>query len=351
MSDYKISLIAAKEAESISVSIHDLHKGLSYKEFFSMTVFNNLKYADMVHEYLDMFQVSPERVVSYESIPEFGDSSGNFRFRFLIVKTDDNDLVFCLFKVVDMGRVRGQESYFRVWEPISAKGSAENVKSVLNALAEIDCVKYLIEFDGSAEDYDVNNYYNTRESVKQIFKSSWRSKHGINKLDKILTFRVFRSPEEAEANNLFQQVNFLNQLWERLKNLKSDNKSNIHMLDMLRGREVEFCGTYYRNTLIAFSFCVAIGDKYVAILSSKYLSVASPSQIMNVCHCFEDEAEFIHKKLGYYGVYKVLEYLLRAENFEAAYYYGDMKIKKMRDFKRSVFKKVLYYKFVPLEGR
>lgn len=349
MQDYKISLMAAKEAESVSVSIHDLHNGLSYKEFFGMTVFNNLRYSDMVHEYLNIFQTSPERVVSYESMPEFGDSSGNFRFRFLIVRTDDNDLVFCLFKVVDMGRVRGQESYFRVWEPISAKGLKRNEEMTLQALAGIDCVKYLVTFGGSAEDYDVNNYYNTRESVKQIFRSSWRSKHGINKLDKFLTFKVFYSPEEIEASSLFQQVSFLNQLWERLKKLKSDNKSDLNMLRRLEKGKIEFCGIFYRDTLIGFSFCVNLGNGYVGIASSKGIGVASPIQIKIVCRCSEDEAVVLHNVFGRYGAYKVLEYLLQKRDFEAVYYYGDMHVRKMINFKGSVFKKVLYYKFVQLE--
>ena len=331
------------EIDSLSLEesfIQDRYK--SFTDILNNTYKLETKYKDIINEFYKVRLTSPEKVTYVDTHPEYMESSGNYRYRFFIIKVE-NDYVFTNFKVVDP---HGQERYFHIYNPISLHGNIKNEERVLRELSEIPCIRKVVEVNTKGDFTEwCNNYYNTKETCSFMFKSKWKSKHCIKKLDEFVSTEFIKYSDDVFLEEIMRAFDG----WLSFKSFKEERRQVKKLVQMFnRNPDVQMCVMRVNNKIVAFNIMFVYLNKYAIVHIAKYLSVADEKYIQENFNVSSDVAKLLKYNLSAYFQYKTHEEYLYNTNHEAFYYEGDTHKIWLRSYKRMFYRKNLFYKKVPI---
>lgn len=342
------------EIYQISIPITDIEDNTdkSYRWLLDNTQRINLENRDILEEFYHKGISKPELMYDYNCSCIWGEASGNYRFRFIIVSIGD-DYVLVPFKVVDpMGKKN--KNYFTIsYPPISYDECDNSVSEVLNAFKSYEDIKYVVEFSSESGDYFSDNYYNFKEDFDSINKSSWRSKNGINKLSNIISI----STNDEYLPGIEDEIKELIGYWNKAKGDKITGKPDIGLIRIARKNENVIPITFrYNGKLVAYTICSVGVGKYLFCDVTKSLSICSKDFLKSYLNADDATIKLIDKHLGHFVNFISNKYAFD-NNYEALYYYGSgtsqvngkMTItdKGLHEFKNSYFKHKIYYRRVP----
>ena len=318
-------------------------KKKSFKEFLDNTVHLETQYNGVIHEFYSKSFTAPNRLTYIDTFPEYGESSGNYRYRFLIIRVDD-DYVFTNLKVIDPRN--GADRYFHIYHPISLNKSAENEYIVLLKLSGFSFIRDIVTLRDSGDFTEwCNNYYNTKESCEYMFKSKWKSKHCINKLDSIVSTEFI----DYDNGQLSEEIMEFSERWESIRKDKSEKKSDKKLISMMnRSDTIRMCIMRVNDKIVAFNIAFIYLDKFVVIHTAKYLSVGSEEYLMDYLGVDFDTAKLIRYNLSAYIQFITHKEYLYDKTYEAFYYEGDTHLSWLRKYKQMFFRNIIFYKKIPI---
>jgi hypothetical protein len=172
--------------DSMSIALERLsnNENKSYRWLFENSTHIDMKVYDILNDFFVRNEVAPDNMCLCNLDCVYGEASRNYRFRFIIVGVND-DYVLVPFKIVDP-RSAKIENYFTIsYHPLSYNKNTESIKEVLKVLSSYECI-HSIDIPSDEKGSIRNNYYNLPENYRDICRSKWKSKHGINKLSNII---------------------------------------------------------------------------------------------------------------------------------------------------------------------
>lgn len=331
--------------EQIGISLHSLEESdYSYDTLMQNSNKINMSSKEILETFYCKYITVPEKMYQYTLNPEWGEASSNYRMRFMVVIVD-NDYVFVPLKVMDP---MGKDRYFSIsMELVSYNDSVENIIRVLNTLKKFDSIKFIAVSGFYDREVYMNNFYNTIEEFKQMDRSVWKSKKGINKMSKIIDVSTDCIPEEASI-----YVKQIDDLWNAQK--KSEKKTTLPVkvdisLAKLYGKQDDmFLYMYfYKDVPVGYSIGVTTAKKYISLLSTKSLTQLPLEQLSEYLRESDDLIiKQIQKFLGAFIQYTIHKDILQRRKYEALYYYGDVHSKSLHEFKQDYYKRIINtYKF------
>lgn len=338
------------EAIALSVDVEDL-KGKTYEQIYEMTVKLDTKYFDVIMSFYKVGYKSPKDVMWVDTNPEFCETMGNFRYRFMIVRYND-DYVFVNIKA-STKRSASQVNCYIVSRVISYNDSRENEEGLLKVLSEIEPFKYyIVPSDTKREDMDywADNYYNTRESCDFLFTSKFESKRRINKIKGIADIQVYDYCDEV----LYDEVFSLLKVWEdnRGPNALSDRKALVKLLDLLNKHDnLRLMIERVNGKIVAYNCCITYIDKYVVYRTAKSVGSLGIEVVKKYFGTNdEDFARIIKDASDSYCIQSMFKYFLKDNDYEAVFLEGDDHNKGLGWYKGLMTEYMTYYYKVPLKG-
>lgn len=337
------------EMLQISIAIETLQeKEKTFDTIMELSDKINMNSKDLLEEFFKKSITSPEKMYQYVLNPEWGEASGNYRMRYMVVSID-SDFVLVPLKVMDpMGKGR----YFSIsMELISNEGKIKNILKVLEVFKLYSCIQFImLPGNFSGKEVYMNNYFNTLEEFNQMNRSVWKSKKGVNKMSNIITLETDYPVEYAEAC-----VKQVDDLWNAQK--KSEKKVTLPAkvditLTKMWGRyQGMFLYLYfYKGVILGYSLGVTTCEKYISLLSTKSLTQLPLEQLSEYLN--EPDLEVvkqIQKFLGAYIQYTIHKDILLDKEYPALYYYGDVHSKSLQEFKQDYYKRIINYYKVSLQ--
>lgn len=332
------------EIDSLSIPLVDFSKNSdkTYKYLFNNSIHIEMAYKDVLSEfYSKVMENNPECMGDYNILPEYGEASKNYRFRFMIFKVED-DYVLVLYKIVDP-RTASIKNYFTVsYPPISLNGKSTD--EVVNVLKQYPDIKYIVSFS-TEDDFTNNNYYNMIENFREMDKSGWRSKRGVNRLRDIIRFDT----RSEDIPMIEEYVTDVTREWNKLKGKTASVRSDLNLIKMARKTDsVRVYSFWYKDKIVGFSIGIDIIGKYLGLITTKTVSVGDDEYLAN--YLGEDDMDlvrYMRKHIGSYVQYAMHKEILQEMGYKAVYYYGDTRSKTLRIFKMDYFKNRIFYKRVP----
>jgi uncharacterized membrane protein len=285
--------------------------------------------------------LDPFKMGDYNICPEYGEVTKNYRFRFMIVK-DNQEYILLIFKVVDP-RTASIANYFTLgYEPISLEGGS--IIYTMKVLQQYESIKSVVVISEEKGSFN-NNYFNMLKDFQEMDKSTWRSKNGVNKLSKLITFSC-----DESLPGIQEGVEIITQVWNQVKHEKVPVKYDTRLLDMaMKGDNIKVFTFWYKDVMVAFSLGIIMLDKFISLETTRTINIAGQeflSEYLNESD--QDIVKLITKRLGAFVQYTMSKYCLRDNPYEAVYYYGDGGDKGLREFKRVFYKNIIYYTRVPM---
>lgn len=309
----------------------------------------SIDYQDIIYYFNNKAFRELNKTRGYFMSPEWGTASKNFRFRFILIKIDD-DYVYVPFKLnTPLYQSKESSSFYISGDLISYNDNQASLDKVLALLKQYECIKYMSICSDEDTKWDGhNNYYNTLESFSENFdKSAWRSKKGINKLSKIVTFESY----DYYDDRVYYDIEKLCSLWCETKygpNKKSSVKEDTGLISIMNKVDTITAFIFrYNDILVGYSIGVRIADDKILLESTKNLCVFDDTVLTNyVNEIQEGDLRNLKKHLGPYMQFTLNKHCL--ETYKGVYYDGDVGVKHLRDFKREYYKNIIYYKKVDL---
>jgi len=240
-------------------------KKKSFKEFLDNTVHLETKYNDVIHEFYSKSFTAPNKLTYLDTFPEYGESSGNYRYRFIIIKIDE-DFVFTNLKVIDPRN--GSDRYFHIYHPISLGGSIENEYIVMVKLSGFQFIRDIVTLNDSGDFTEwCNNYYNTKESCEYMFKSKWKSKHCINKMNSIISTEFI----DYDNGKLSDEIMEFSERWESIRKDKSEKKSDKKLISMMNKSDNMLITNIFNPKLVT-DFYLFVSDEICYYSFSNFLN-------------------------------------------------------------------------------
>ena len=334
--------------QEIAIDIEDLKSSdKSYKWLVNNSQRIKTPVRDIIDDFYKKYITSPEKMCRYVVNPEWSEASNNVRFRFVIIKVED-DYVLVPLKIISPVR---QDRYFSLsTEPISSNNSIDSIKSVLQILSEFSCVRYISIPEIEKKNAKDSNYYNLPKDFSKMDRSTWRSKRGVNKLMKIIDF-----DGNAELiPGIENMISTVNGIWNDIKrdcgysnhDLSKKIDENLAKLS-LKNDSIYLYSFNYHDKLIGYSIATIIVDKYIMLLSTKQIT-GSYNRLSTYMGEDTDELKMVHKHLSSFMQYMIHKDAFLNKGFEGIYNSGDMGIKGLKDFKQDYYSNVLYYNRYPI---
>ena len=342
--DSLVSNLIENEIKEMSINAEFLDdKNMSFKEFLDNTIHLETQYYDVINPFYKRAWISPDKLTYLDTFPEYGESSGNYRYRFLIININ-NDFVFINMKVIDPRN--GADRYFHIYRPISYNGSIDNELEVLSKLSEFSFIKDMVILSSNGDFSEwCNNYYNTKESCEYMFKSKWKSKHCINKIDNI----VSREFIDYDNGILTDEIMEFSERWESIRKDKSEKKSDKKLISMMnKSNSIRMLVIRVKGKIVAFNIAFIYLSKYVVIHTAKYLSVGSEEYLMDYLDIDFDTAKLLRYNLSAYMQYITHKEYLVDKHYDAFYYEGDTHLSWLRKYKQMFFRNIIFYKKIPI---
>ena len=322
--DYMISEVAISES-----GIESSDK--SFKWLYDNSQRVGMLFRDSIEEFYQNYIDSPDKMYRYVINPEWAEASKNMRMRFTVLEID-SDYVLIPLKMIDP---IGHDRYFSLsMEPISYNRISDNEVKAVNIMKQFDCVKYIAVPELEVGDEVDNNYYNLPEDFKEMDRSKWRSKRGVNKLMQIVDF----NPHAELIPGIEEQVLTVNGIWDDIKmskdkKLKLSKKTDQALAKLsLNNQSLYIYSFSYHEKMIGYSIAVIILDKYIALLSTKQITNNYQALVDYIGEDTE-ELQMIHRHLSSYMQYMIHKDAFQERGFHGVYNYGDTKIKGLKDFK------------------
>lgn len=338
-----MDLYTKNRIDSLSIDIQELQNNpdKSYHFLLDNSLHIEYQYKDVLEAFYRKVMLDPFRMGDYNICPEYGDVTKNYRFRFMIVK-DREEYILLIFKVVDP-RTASIANYFTLgYEPISLDGgSALPTLRVLQQYESIKSVVVISEEKGSFN----NNYFNMLKDFKEMDKSTWRSKNGVNKLAKIIGFSC-----DENLSGIYDGVETITAVWNKVKHEKVPVKYDTRLLDMaMRGDNIKVFTFWYNGIMVAFSLGIEMLNKFISLETTRTINIAGDEFLTKYLHESDPSVvKLIRKHLGAFVQYSMSKYCLEHGRYEAVYYYGDGGDKGLREFKRVFYKNIIFYTRVPM---
>ena len=315
-----------------------------FKEIFVNENLNNvvsdthhveMKNRDVLFKFFSLYMTTPDRVGYTHCYPEAGQSSSNYRYRFVIVSINE-DYVLSYFKMADNRR---GHRYIQFYPPISLSGKRENEYFLVESLKS-DGIKSdvrLFTTEKTSDKYIFNNYFNTKESSLFFFENKWKGKNQIKKFEQIHGLSVeFHNVCDEKT---FNDVIGLYEIWESVKKQKSDKKYDKKLFKMMNEYDTISLMTIKINGhLIAFSAGFDFVNNFFIIQTEKHVSVCEAEFIKQYA-CVDDEtASLIKKRLSAYIQYKSHEHYIKDLGKDALFYEGDVHMNNLAKYKSMFYK-------------
>lgn len=326
--------------EQVGISFHSLEDSdHSYDTLMLNSEKINMSSKEILEMFYSKYITSPDKMYQYVLNPEWGEASGNYRMRFLIIILED-DYILVPLKVMDP---MGKERYFSIsMELVSYNSSMENIIKVMRLLQSFDSIKFISLSGNFDKEVYMNNFYNTLEEFTQMNRSVWKSKKGINKMSKLIVMNSDYYPEAVP--DLIKQVD---DLWNAQK--KSEKKTtlpakvDISLAKMWGKSNDMFMYLYfYKDKILGYSIGVTTVENYVSLLSTKSLTQLPIDQLSDYLkETDESIVKQIQKFLGAFIQYTIHKDILFDKGFDALYYYGDVHSKSLHEFKQDYYKRVI----------
>lgn len=336
------------EIESLSVTTGDL-VGKDYKSIYDMSIKLDTKYYDVIMFFYNKGYKSPKDVGWVDTYPEFCEITNNFRYRFLILKYND-DYLFLNIKAVTK-RCSTQEDHYIVSRIISYKGSSENIRDVYKMLTTLKPFKYYVVFSDTERegtDYWADNYYNTRESCDFLFTHKFEAKRRINKIKGIADIQVYDYCDEVLKSEVFSLLS----IWEenRGPNASSDRKALVKFLDLINKKDnIHLMVERVNNKIVAYNCCFTHIGKYVVYRTAKSLGSLGMEVVKKYFDTGdEDFARIIKEASDSYCIQQMFKYYLIDNDFEAVFLEGDDHNKGLGWYKGLMTEHKTYYYKLPL---
>lgn len=333
------------QIDSLSIELSEFinNEDKSYRYLFDNSYHIDMKFFDVLNEFMCKRITDPSKMIISHSDCVYGEASRNYRFRFIILKSND-DYVLVTFKIVDP-RTASIKNYFSITNlPISYEG--KDVKEVMEALRLYECIKS-IEIPCNADEYDRNNYYNIIDDFSEMKRAKWRSKRGINKLSSLIDVN-YHSENLPDIRDLRASMF---DMWCKFKGKKVTDKTDKGMLELALKMEKACIITFwYNRKLLGITIGTPTYGNYITIYTQKSLGISNNEFLSEYLE--EDNMEIvrdINKYLGSYVQYCINRYCFEDMGFKAVFYTGDQKDENLRRFKRIYYKNTVNYKRVPLE--
>lgn len=310
----------------------------NFKFLSDISVKNGIDFEDVTLPFIEAVQTSPDRILHTTVSSEASEALRNYRNRFLLIKDDESeDFIITFLKILDP---IGKERSFFIVACISLSGDKDLEEGVMQYLKTFSCLSRRT-VPGDEKNYFYNNYYNDLESAQFMFRSKWRSAHGVNKYMKCFDFEwdVELGPEVES------EIDACNRDWITLGGEKDlDFRMFGRYKLMAKQRDtVKLLTVRFHDKLVAYSIYRVQMGKYIFVQQAKYLSVFSPEYIQEHLGVRLEDAMMIRKYLGDICQYRLHEYFLKEAGYQAVYYLQDQHLKGLTAYKKKYFKKCLYY--------
>ena len=329
------------ELEMASVSIEELKSSedKSYKSLFDKSRMIDSSSKNLLTSIYDFNAVGKD-FPRYLLNAEWNECCAQFRSRCIVVSVDD-DFVFVPLKL-------NQNSSMPWWydisfKPVSVLDRKDSILQTLNVLSEHSVKNVIIGEDSEKAVVD-NNYYNTAEDFHSwMDKCKWRSKHGINKLSKIVEFRT------EWYDGIESDVKECGEIWNRHRKKIGRSEGSIRGdVKCIQNRMSSLCYTFFCNGKIAGYMIPFVFGRCAAIEASK--SISSDIEFCRERFGIDDiEAKLLSANLGRYMQYEMHKDLLQNRKLNAVYYYGDVRSASLREFKKLMFKHKIWYNKYPIK--
>lgn len=330
--------------DTYAVTLDSLDKTKPFKEFMDTYTYHILMQHKPIWNKFYQGFLRSDNMPYVDTYPEYSESSNNYRYRFMIIKID-NDYVFVQIKIVDL--MNGTR-YFHIYHPVSLQHNFTHELLTLKGLSEIEHFRQVVMITSEPQDdYWCNNYYNTPESASFMFRSKYTSKHCIKRLDALLDTTFI----DKCNSDLISEVEDFNNLWGTLRsnlrlNVKSDRKLMESMNDY---KDIQMMICRFNGKLLAFHIYLSYLDKYIIVHTAENLSIGGLDYIKEYFECSDEEAKMIMYNLSNYIQYKSqYEYLINRK-YEVYSYEGDTHVSKLKNYKPMFFKNLIYYVKVPIQ--
>lgn len=267
-----------------------------------------------------------DEMPDYMCIPVQCEILHNYRLRHIIV-TDSNGVMFlCILKLIDPINIQTKTHFVLAYRPLPNIPDSDN-SDVIKALALVGVDKMIVVGGDNPFNW---NFYNNREEASKMMTSKWRSKHGVNKINEMITVETSTSSYKDGIKNLLIK-------WEESKGhggTKNHIKcSEMDSSDILRHRVYVVNGVVVGYAAITM-FC---GNPFVMI-----------SKHAGQCNIIDDK--FICDHIGDYMIYDMHKMMLEDENSSGLYYFGSNRGKNktsntLEQYKRKIFKRTVPYSY------
>lgn len=329
--------------DSMSVDIKTLENNpdKSYRFLLDNSFHIEYQYKDVLEAFYRQAMMDPFKMGDYNICPEYGDVTKNYRFRFMIVR-DGEEHILLIFKVVDP-RTASIPNYFTLgYEPISLEGGS--VLPTMKALQSYESIKSVVVISEEKGSFN-NNYFNMLKDFKEMDKSTWRSKNGVNKLSKLITFSC-----DDSLPGIYEGVETITAIWNKVKHEKVPVKYDTRLLDMaMKGDNIKVFTFWYKDIMVAFSLGIIMLDKFISLETTRTVNIAGDEFLTEYLRESDPEiVKLIRKRLGAFVQYTMSKHCLQDNSYEAVYYYGDGNEKGLREFKRVFYKNIIFYTRVPM---
>ena len=338
MIDYQIDSL------SISLDAFINNPDKSYKYLFDNSIHIDMESVDIFNAFFSRI-ITPDKMCISSVDCVYGEASRNYRFRYIILKVGE-DYVLVPFKIVDP-RTSTIKNYFSIsYPPISYNMDMGSIKAAVRALKMYPDIKSIEVFCDEKEN-NRNNYYNTLDDFKEMDRAKWKSKRGINKLNKIITVNYHSELLPDIQERLLSMFD----MWCTFKGKKISNKTDIGMLNLAMKLENSCVITFwYKDKFLGITIGLPIFKDYITIYTQKSLGISNEEFLRDYLE--ENDTEIvsdIRKYLGSFVQYHINRYCLEKKRFKALYYTGDQGDANLRNFKKIYYKNAVYFKRIPIE--
>ncbi len=337
MIEYQIDSMSTPLDEFIS------NEDKSYKYIFDMSTHIDMDSVDILKEFFKRVMTSPDKMCISSVDCAYGEASRNYRFRYMIFKTED-DYVLVPLKVIDPRSAEIKNYYTISYPPISLNN--KSIRKVIDALKLYPSIK-TIEVFCSEDENTRNNYYNLPRDFSNMDRAKWKSKRGINKLNKIITVDY----HSELYPDIFEKHKSIFDIWCSFRGKKPTIRTDKGMIELARKDENACVITFwYKDKLLGITVGIPIFDDYITIYTQKSLGVCDIEFLKEYLEEDDDSiVEDIRKYLGSYVQYCINKYCFIDKGVKAVYYTGDQGDSNLRNFKKIYYKNAVYFKRIPLD--
>lgn len=290
--------------------------------------------------------VQPSEMPQYYCSPYWCDATSNFKWRFMIVSTD-NDYFLVFLRLVG---IMYHQQYFSIsYNVLSLKGFKHAAWMVRETIKTMNVVKSVeTVYDGTIEDCTNVNYYCDRENVGVMNKNR-RNKYrrALALRDSGLTVRRFSLKEKKEA---LADTSALYDVFQSGRFGFNRRSADKLLVTALNDASSHVYGFYYNNVLVGVQMATNDFLRCVYIHFAKDITALDVETIAKYVGCDVTMAQRLKNFLGTFEEEYVKEDILVNKHYDALFVDGFIADNPdpMIMHKRGFYPKQVFYKIEKL---